>query len=208
MEMWALMTRLLGKGTKYLFLIAFASFSGAVLGSLVGHMIGELRGSGSWPEQAAWIAHGRCVGWTLFALIAVVGAPFGFVSYCDEPPPFDRNETTAPERHTTQGGIKAIVGGISVGAVMGLILGLVLSVKLGVFLVILYGFVAFSPLGPDGWWPILAPMFRSIHDAIPFTLVSWLIVLGCLVLLGAILGPFGTTSVGNRRFQTFRSHED
>lgn len=208
MEMWALMMRLLGKGAKYLFLIAFVSFFGAGLGSLVGEIIGELSGSRSWPEQAAWIAHGRCVGWTLFAVIAVVGAPFGFVSYCDEPPPFDRNETTTAERHTTQGGIKAIVAGISVGAVMGLILDLVLSVKLGVFLVILYGFVAFSPLGPDGWWPILAPMVRSIHDAVPITLVGWLIVLGGLVLFGAISGPFGTTSVGNRRFQAFRSHED
>jgi hypothetical protein len=166
------------------------------------------------------VAHGRCVGWTLFFLVAAVGAPFGFVHFCSgavkrrkagrkppTPPPAERETTPPVESQTTEGGIKAFLIAPLIGGFGGLILGCMAAGCL----VALYFFAALSPLGPGGWWPILPLAFQSTGDGFSskdsFILTSFLIVVGTCVILGALLGLFGTVSWGQKRFQIFRSNK-
>ena len=210
MQFWTLIARMIWKAPKYLFLIVFSSIVGAYLGSGVGMAVAAMTG------DPGWAAHGRCAGWTLFALVAAVGAPFGFVRFTDTvkprkprrnpptPAPIKR-ESTAPEIQRTEGGIKAILIAPLLGAFMGLILG----GMLGVFLVPLYFFAALSPLGPGGWWPILPLTSQSAGDGFstkdPFMLIPVLTVVGTFVISGAALALLAGASYGKTRFQVFGS---
>jgi MFS family permease len=200
---------MIGKATKYLSLIVFASIAGAYLGSAVGSALGAITG------DPGWAVHGRCAGWTLFALVAAVGVPFGFVRrYPDTvkrrktrpnqptPPPIKR-ESTAPEGQRTEGGIKAILIAPLIGAFMGLILG----GMLGGYGVALYFFAGLSPLGPGGWWPILPLTFQSTSDGFSTKdfVIPWLTVVGTFVISGAVLTLLGGVSCGKTRFQVFGS---
>jgi hypothetical protein len=152
----------------------------------------------------------------LFVLVAAVGAPFGFVYFCSDkvpkrrqdqrrpPPDEDAVECKTTEDRKTVGGTKAILVAPSIGALLGLLCGGIL----GGFLVALYFFLALSPLGPGGWWPILPLGFQSstggfsTQDA--FIFIPWLMIVGTFVLLGLFLGIFGSVSVGQTRYQVFR----
>lgn len=205
--------RLIWKAVTYLFLIAFSSIVGASLGSFLGHALGALLGEPDW-----WLAQGRCAGWTLFVLVAVVGAPFGFVYFYprtqhqggnQRTPSHVRRAWTEPtEGQRTVGGIRALLIAPLAGAFMGLIVG----GMLGGYLIALYFFVALSPVGPGGWWPILPLNFHSTGDGFgtkdPVILIPCLIVVGTFIVLGALLGLSGIMSVGGTRYQVFRSSKD
>ena len=216
MRFWSIIARSLWRAATYLFLIVFSSIVGAQLGTWVGLVIAALAGDSSWTT------HGQCAGWTLFVLVAAVGAPLGFVYFCDSKIPVGkkrRNRRTPPDvddepqsvggeesvEAETIRGIKAVVVAPLLGAFMGLIVG----GMAGGALVALYFFVALSPFGPGGWWPILPLTFEPSGDGFstkaPFILFPWLIVVGAFVLFGIFLGLFGTVTVGKKRYQVFRS---
>jgi len=212
MGSWGSIARITWKAARYLLLIVLSSIVGAQLGGMAGSAIGAMTG------EAGWVAHGRCAGWTLFVLVAAIGAPFGFVYFCSDkvpkrrqvqrrPPPDESElEGERTEGQKTVGGIKAILVAPSIGAFMGLICG----GMLGGLLVAFYFFVALSPLGPGGWWPILPLAFQSSDGGFstkdPFILIPWLVIVGTFVLLGVLLGIFGSISVGQTRYQAFRSN--
>jgi hypothetical protein len=210
------------KGVKYLFLIAASGVAGAYFGSLFGLAAAHLTG------EPAWAMHGRCGGWTIFVITAFIGAPFGFVHWgsdwkrkkrrCPQVPPQDTNDTPSPSVEAAvsvpmdaaataepQRGIKAAL----VAPLAGGLLGLLLGGMLGGWLILLYFFVAQSPLGPGGWWPILRLSSKSMpggfstEDAL--MKITWLVAVGTCVVLGAIFGLFGTVSIGQRRYQAFGS---
>ena len=212
MQISKLIARMVWRATKYLFLIVFSSILGAQLGTEVGAAIGVLTGEAGW-----WVAQGRCAGWTVFILLAVVGGPFGFVYFFSGTQPHSGNPRPLPalqcERtkpvvdQKTVGGIKAILMAPLIGAIMGLLVGGILSG----FLVAFYFFVALSPLGPGGWWPILPVTFHARGDGFttkdPFILIPWLVVVGTFVALGVLFGLAGI-SVGRTHYQVFRSRKD
>ena len=214
--------RMLWNAAKYLTLIALSSIVGAHLGSIADMAIGFF-----WSD-AAWAAHGRSAGWTIFVVVAAIGAPFGFVYFGTDSPRAKRNRKkaaprpearkpptepaaqSAPEPDAPESlaeppitGMKARLVAPAVGAFMGLILG----GMLGGFLAMIYFFVALSPFCPGGWWPILQLSFRASGDGFstnaPFLAVLWLIGVGVLTLGGAVISLFTTISVGSRRYQVF-----
>jgi hypothetical protein len=210
---FGVIARTMWGATKYLFLIVFSSIVGAHLGTAVGLAIGAIAG------EPSWAAHGRCVGWTLFVLVAAIGAPFGFVYFQNDfasgagksrkhrkPQPVE-GESAVVAAETIEGGAKAIVVAPLLGAFMGLIVG----GMAGGLLVAFYFFAALSPLGPGGWLPILPLRFQGSADGFsantPFMVVAWLIVVITFVVLGAIAGLFGRVSCGRKRYQVFRSKE-
>ncbi len=211
MQISTQIARMVWRTTKYLFLIVFSSILGANLGMAVGAAIAVLTGEADW-----WAVQGRCAGWTLFVLIAAVGAPFGFWDFYPGTQHESGNPRTLPavqiERTKPDvdqiivGGIKAILIAPLIGAIMGLLVG---GIFVG-FLVALYFFVALSPLGPGGWWPILPVTFHAIGDGFttkdPIILIPWLVVVGTFVVLGALLGISGI-SVGRTLYQVFRSRK-
>jgi hypothetical protein len=112
-----------------------------------------------------------------------------------------REEVITPER--CAGGFKAMLAGPLVGSVMGLFIG---SMACGI-LVGLYFFIALSPLGPGGWWPIFSLSWETTGDGFstrdPRLMTPTLCVLGFFVLTGFIAGFFGTTHVGKKHYRVF-----
>lgn len=214
MQFWTLIAWKFWKATKYLSLIVFSSIVGAHLGSGIGAAFAGMTG------EPNCVAHGRCAGWTLFFLVAAVGAPFGFVHFCTDavkrrkadwktPTSQPAECETAPpvEGQTTEGGIKAFLIAPLIGGFGGLIVGCMAAGCL----VALYFFAALSPLGAGGWWPILPLAFQSSGDGFSskdsFILTFFLIIVGTCVILGALLGFFGSASCGKKRFQIFCSNK-
>lgn len=206
--------RVIWKTTKYLFLVVFSSIVGAQLGLWGGLAVAAITGDPS------WVAHGRCAGWTLFFLLSAVGAPLGIVRFysgaVNRPttsgnrpalPAVERQRNVPAEGQRTEGGIRAILIAPLIGGFGGLILGGIL----GGYLVALYFFVALSPLGPGGWWPVLPLAFQSNGDGFStkdaFLWLPWLVIVGTFVVLGAFLGLFESATWGHKRFQAFRSHQ-
>ncbi len=209
MSRWELICRMIWYAAKYLFLLVFSSIAGAILGSGVGLAIG------AWTGEPAWATHGRCAGWTLFVLVAAIGAPFGFPSiHTDNGRRPGRRHLTRsligpdsrlvdPER--IEGRVKSILVAPLLGAFMGLILGGIA----GGFLIALYFFAVLSPLGPGGWWPILPLTFQPSDGGFitedRFILFPYLVVVGLFVITGVCLGFFGTVSCGKKHYQVFGS---
>jgi hypothetical protein len=196
--------------TKWLFLVVFAGIAGAWFGRWAG------MGLSAFTGEQAWVAHGRCAGWTLFAIVAAVGGPLGFVTFGGtadrkkpgeqparptQPLPQSTPEPTGHERFESR--FKAAFVGPLVGALMGLFLG---GMALG-YLIAVYFFAALSPIGPGGWWPMLeltsttAAGGFSSNDPLLVRLI--LIVLSLFVFAGTLFGLFGTTSVGDKRYRLF-----
>lgn len=203
------------KAAKYLALIVVSSIVGAQLGTVVGAGIGALTG------EPSWAAHGRCAGWTLFVLIAAVGAPFGFVYFCEDkvpksrkfrrtPPPQENEaEPEVREDGRTVSGMKAVPRVFLFGGIIGMVFGAMLVGCL----VALYFFAALSPLGPGGWWPVLPLAFQSTGDGFSATNVPFgvlcLIVFGTVFVLGIVLAMIGgPVTSGGTRYQVFRSKAD
>jgi MFS family permease len=208
MRDWAFIARMIWKATKYLFLIAFSGIIGANLGIGVGLLISMLTG------EPGWVAHGRCAGWTLFVVIAAIGAPLGFVrfvrfGYRKVAPKSADEEASQPEvseRLESRG--RSLLFGPLLGAFGGLILG----GMVGGYLIALHFFAALSPLGPGGWWPILPLTFQvsagGFSTKQPVVMVAWLILVGLFVTMGIILGIFCSVSWGSRRFEVFPSRRN
>lgn len=206
MASWGSVARITWKGARYLLLIVFSSIVGAQVGGMAGCVIGAMTG------EPAWGIHGRCAGGTFFVLLAALGAPFGLVYFCSEKVPKRRHVQRRPppderelERGTIEGqktvtGIKAVLAASLAGSLMGLICG----VSVGGLLVALYFFIALSPLGPGGWWPMLPLTFQSTGGAFTtndaFAIAAWLTVLGTFMLLGVFLCIIGSVSVGQTRY--------
>jgi hypothetical protein len=213
MSVWALILQIAWYCAKYLFLIVLSSIVGANLGMAVGLAISALTGE---PD---WTAHGRCAGWMLFVLVAVGGAPFGFVRLYTGTDYTKKRRRRRQATRVNNGGSetdesKKIVGGLRAllfGPLIGAFMGLILGGMAGGLLVALYFFAALSPLGPGGWWPILPLAFRSSAGGFsskePFMIIAWIIVVATFVLLGALLGLFGFVSCGEERYQVFRANK-
>jgi MFS family permease len=205
MSAWASIGRLAWRATRAFFLIVFASIIGAYVGTLGGYGLAAL--TGDW----GWVNHGRCAGWTIFVAMAIVGIPTGHVRFCNKRPSLRslppeeceraELEPAAAEAVKVEGRLKSLLIAPLLGAFMGLIVG----GMVGGFLIAVYFFVALSPLGPGGWWPVLPLTFQAAGDGFsssdPLWLIPWLTVIGAFVLAGALLGLVGTTTVGNRRYE-------
>lgn len=204
-------TRLIGKAAAYLLLVAGSGIGGAYFGTWAGLAIGGLMGEPDW-----WMAQGRCVGWTLFVLVAIVGTPIGFVYFYPRslrqegskrtPPHVERERTASIVGQRTVGGIRALLIALLAGAFMGLIVGGMLAG----YLAAIYFLVALSPFGPGGWWPIVPLDFYSAGDGFgtknPIILIPYLYIVGTSILLGVLFGLSGIT-VGGTYYQVFRSNK-
>ena len=211
MQFLSRITRRIGNAAAYLLLVTASGIGGAQFGALLGLAVGGLMGETEW-----WVVQGRCAGWTLFVLVAVVGAPIGFVYFYPRslrqegskrtPPHVERERTASIAGQRTVGGIRALLIAPLAGAFMGLIGG----GMLGGYLIAIYFLVALSPFGPGGWWPILPLDFYSAGDGFgtknPIILIPYLYIVGTSILLGVLFGLSGIT-VGGTYYQVFRSNK-
>jgi hypothetical protein len=204
MSTWATIGRTVSRCTTAFFLVVFAGIIGANVGTLGGSVLA------TWTGEWVWVNHGRCAGWSLFVVIAVIGIPTGHSRFGNKPRvgavdelPGEAEQPGAGQPVTIEGRLKSLLVAPLLGAFMGLIVGGIA----GGFFTAIYFFAALSPFGPGGWWPILPLTFRGGGDGFssnnPWWLIPWLIIVGTLVSSGALLGLFTTVTFGKRRFDVF-----
>src|SRR5687768_3789954 len=75
MATWELIGWVVWRLTKAFFLLVFSGIVGAHVGMLAGFGLGAL----TWDW--AWVHHGRCAGWTLAMVTAIIGIPTGHVRF-------------------------------------------------------------------------------------------------------------------------------
>jgi hypothetical protein len=210
MAAWASIGRAVWRATKAFFLVVFVSIVGAHFGTLVGGGLAVLAGN------PAWINHGRCAGWALAVITAIIGIPTGHVHFCgddcrrDAPVRRDERKSREPSEPPAAAGAVKVEGRLKslvIAPLIGALMGLIVGGMVGGYLIAVYFFAALSPLGPGGWWPVLPLTFEAAGDGFsssdPLWLIPWLTVIGAFVLAGALFGLFGTTTVGNRRYEVF-----
>ena len=194
-----------------------------ILSGVLGGLLGQYSGAAvAWVTgRGRWATHGRCTGWTLATIAAAVmaiGAPKFLLRfwYENEGTGKARRNWSCPregnERYGYDGleveGIKALPVMCGAGAVVGLICG---SMAAGMMMAF-YFFAVLSPLAPGGWWPVLQHLSRVqwtgdgfVGDGDSSYALVCFIVLGSMIVLGAVLGPFWNyIDVGSKRYRVFR----
>lgn len=212
MQLDVVIIRFLTKAGSYSLLIAISGFVGAHFGSFAGMAIAAV------TRDSDWVTHGRCAGWTFLVLFAVIGAPFDYVYFVtghslkhraiSRKRGWEDAEEKPQEFERTVRGLKAVPAVLLIGAAGGLIVGGILCG----YLVAVYFFVALSPWGPRGWWPVLPLSFKSTGGGSssenPIAVAIALGSLGTCVLLGIVIGLSGATFFGKTRYQVFGSGND
>ena len=217
MRRWISIAGRIWRGTRYLWLIMLSSIIGAILTQAVGLGIVLLTG------EPRWATHVRCAGWTLFGIVAAalaIGAPdvierFWYtriskardVQRGPQTGGDDNKEKTDDGSIRIVRGIRAIPAVCLIGGFVGLIAGCMLS---GMFVVV-YFFLALSPLARDGWWPLLpwyavgtGDGFIATGNGAPPAYI-FLLIFGSTMLLLIAVRFTGSWSSGQTRYAVFGS---